>query len=84
VQSRGCKGGEKFGLQKGKQKEETTSSPTNHEKAWNRPITMIMGSKGRQGKEAVLIGEAKASVGEHRQDNLKEGSSLKPRSRQDT
>ncbi|KAH9957977.1 hypothetical protein BGW80DRAFT_1378270 [Lactifluus volemus] len=39
---------------KGKEKKETASSSTNREKAGNKPIMMILGSKGIRGKKQSL------------------------------
>ena len=44
--ARGREGRENFGSLKGKHRKETPSSSTNREKARNRPIMMIIGSKG--------------------------------------
>jgi protein SDA1 len=49
--ARGREGREKFGPMKGKRKKETPSSSTNREKTRNKPIMMIMGSKGVRGKK---------------------------------
>jgi protein SDA1 len=51
--ARGREGREIFVSLKGKQKE-TASSSTNREKARNKPIMMILGSKGVKGKKQSL------------------------------
>ena len=55
--ARGREGREKFGSLKGKRKKETPSSSTNREMARNKPIMLIMGSKGVRGKKKQSLRE---------------------------
>lgn len=63
--ARGREGREKFGSQKGKRKKETPSSSTNREKARNKPIMMIMGSKGVRGKKKQSLREKQKRLRAH-------------------
>jgi protein SDA1 len=63
--ARGRKGREKFGSQKGKRRKETPSSSTNREKARNKPIMMIMGSKGVRGKKKQSLWEKQKRLRAH-------------------
>ena len=58
-------GREKFGSQKGKRKKETASSSTNRETARNKPIMMIMGSKGVGGKKKQSLLEKQKRLRAH-------------------
>jgi len=49
--ARGREGREKFGSLKGKRKKEAESSSTHREKVCNKPVLMMMGSKGVRGKK---------------------------------
>jgi protein SDA1 len=62
--ARGREGREKFGSLKGKRKEATSSS-TNREKARNKPIMMIMGSKGVRGKKKQSLREKQKRLRAH-------------------
>ena len=50
---------------KGKKKKETPSSSTNREKARNKPIMMIMGSKGVKGKRKQSLREKQQRLRAH-------------------
>ncbi|KAF8475234.1 protein required for actin cytoskeleton organization and cell cycle progression [Russula ochroleuca] len=63
--ARGREGREKFGSQKGKRRKETPSSSTNREKARNKPIMMIMGSKGVRGKKKQSLHEKQKRLRAH-------------------
>jgi protein SDA1 len=63
--ARGREGREKFGSMKGKRKKETPSSSTNREKARNKPIMMIMGSKGVRGKKKQSLHEKQKRLRAH-------------------
>ena len=63
--ARGREGREKFGSQKGKRRKETPSSSTNREKARNKPIMMIMGSKGVKGKKKQSLWEKQKRLRAH-------------------
>lgn len=63
--ARGREGREKFGSLKGKRKKETQSSSTNREKARNKPIMMIMGSKGVKGKKKQSLREKQKRLRAH-------------------
>ncbi|KAH9066597.1 protein required for actin cytoskeleton organization and cell cycle progression [Lactarius vividus] len=63
--ARGREGREKFGSLKGKRKKETASSSTNREKARNKPIMMIMGSKGVRGKKKQSLREKQKRLRAH-------------------
>ena len=63
--ARGREGREKFGSLKGKRKKETLSSSTNREKARNKPIMMIMGSKGVRGKKKQSLREKQKRLRAH-------------------
>ena len=63
--ARGREGREKFGSLKGKRKKETPSSSTNREKARNKPIMMIMGSKGVRGKKKQSLREKQKRLRAH-------------------
>lgn len=63
--ARGREGREKFGSMKGKRKKETPSSSTNREKARNKPIMMIMGSKGVRGKKKQSLQEKQKRLRAH-------------------
>jgi protein SDA1 len=63
--TRGREGREKFGSLKGKRKKETPSSSTNREKARNKPIMMIMGSKGVRGKKKQSLREKQKRLRAH-------------------
>lgn len=62
--ARGREGREKFGSQRGKKKG-TPSSSTNREKARNKPIMMIMGSKGVRGKKKQSLHEKQRRLRAH-------------------
>ena len=49
----------------GKKKKETPSSSTNREKARNKPIMMIMGSKGVKGKRKQSLREKQQRLRAH-------------------
>ena len=57
-------GREKFGSLKSRRKE-TSSSSTNREKARNKPIMMIMGSKGVRGKKKQSLHEKQKRLRAH-------------------
>ncbi|KAI0321031.1 SDA1-domain-containing protein [Amylostereum chailletii] len=61
--AKGREGREKFGSLKGKK--ESTSSTTNREKARNKPIMMIMGSKGVKGKKKQSLREKQRRLRAH-------------------
>jgi protein SDA1 len=63
--ARGREGREKFGSMKGKRRKETPSSSTNREKARNKPIMMIMGSKGVRGKKKQSLHEKQKRLRAH-------------------
>ncbi|KAN0105324.1 protein required for actin cytoskeleton organization and cell cycle progression [Russula decolorans] len=63
--ARGREGREKFGSMKGKRRKETPSSSTNREKARNKPIMMIMGSKGVTGKKKQSLHEKQKRLRAH-------------------
>ena len=63
--ARGREGREKFGSMKGKRRKETPSSSTNREKARNKPIMMIMGSKGVRGKKKQSLREKQKRLRAH-------------------
>jgi protein SDA1 len=63
--ARGREGREKFGSSKGKRKKETPSSSTNREKARNKPIMMIMGSKGVRGKKKQSLRDKQKRLRAH-------------------
>ncbi|KAH9995025.1 SDA1-domain-containing protein [Russula vinacea] len=63
--ARGREGREKFGSQKGKRRKDTPSSSTNREKARNKPIMMIMGSKGVRGKKKQSLHEKQKRLRAH-------------------
>ncbi|KAI9511387.1 protein required for actin cytoskeleton organization and cell cycle progression [Russula earlei] len=63
--ARGREGREKFGSLKGKRTKETPSSSTNREKARNKPIMMIMGSKGVRGKKKQSLREKQRRLRAH-------------------
>ncbi|KAH9978317.1 protein required for actin cytoskeleton organization and cell cycle progression [Russula compacta] len=63
--ARGREGREKFGSLKGKRKKGTPSSSTNREKARNKPIMMIMGSKGVRGKKKQSLREKQKRLRAH-------------------
>jgi protein SDA1 len=63
--ARGREGREKFGSMKGKRRKETPSSSTNREKARNKPIMMIMGSKGVRGKKKQSLYEKQKRLRAH-------------------
>ena len=63
--ARGREGREKFGSLKGRRKKEATSSSTNREKARNKPIMMIMGSKGVRGKKKQSLREKQKRLRAH-------------------
>jgi protein SDA1 len=63
--ARGREGREKFGSMKGKRRKETPSSSTNREKARNKPIMMIMGSKGVRGKKKQSLQEKQKRLRAH-------------------
>jgi protein SDA1 len=63
--ARGREGREKFGSLKGKRNKETPSSSTNREKARNKPIMMIMGSKGVKGKKKQSLREKQKRLRAH-------------------
>jgi protein SDA1 len=63
--ARGREGREKFGSMKGKRNKETPSSSTNREKARNKPIMMIMGSKGVRGKKKQSLREKQKRLRAH-------------------
>jgi len=63
--ARGREGREKFGSLKGKRKKEAASSSTNREKARNKPIMMIMGSKGVRGKKKQSLREKQKRLRAH-------------------
>ena len=63
--ARGREGREKFGSMKGKRNKETPSSSTNREKARNKPIMMIMGSKGVRGKKKQSLHEKQKRLRAH-------------------
>ncbi|KAI0272597.1 SDA1-domain-containing protein [Gloeopeniophorella convolvens] len=63
--ARGREGREKFGSLKGKHRKETPSSSTNREKARNKPIMMIMGSKGVRGKKKQSLREKQQRLRAH-------------------
>lgn len=63
--AKGREGREKFGSLKGKKKKETPSSSTNREKARNKPIMMIMGSKGVKGKKKQSLREKQRKLRAH-------------------
>ena len=63
--ARGREGREKFGSLKGKRKKEMPSSSTNREKARNKPIMMIMGSKGVRGKKKQSLREKQKRLRAH-------------------
>ena len=63
--ARGREGREKFGSLKGKHRKETPSSSTNREKARNKPIMMIMGSKGVRGKKKQSLREKQKRLRAH-------------------
>src|SRR6267378_1746885 len=62
--ARGREGREKFGSLKGKRKEMPSSS-TNRDKARNKPIMMIMGSKGVRGKKTQSLREKQKRLRAH-------------------
>jgi protein SDA1 len=63
--ARGREGREKFGSLKGKRNKDTPSSSTNREKARNKPIMMIMGSKGVRGKKKQSLREKQKRLRAH-------------------
>ena len=63
--ARGREGREKFGSQRGKRSKETPSSSTNREKARNKPMMMIMGSKGVRGKKKQSLREKQKRLRAH-------------------
>ena len=63
--ARGREGREKFGSMKGKRMKETPSSSTNREKARNKPIMMIMGSKGVRSKKKQSLREKQKRLRAH-------------------
>ncbi|KAI0028454.1 protein required for actin cytoskeleton organization and cell cycle progression [Vararia minispora EC-137] len=63
--AKGREGREKFGSLKGKKKKDTQSSSTNREKARNKPIMMIMGSKGVRGKKKQSLKEKQQKLRAH-------------------
>lgn len=63
--ARGREGREKFGSLKGKRNKEMPSSSTNREKARNKPIMMIMGSKGVRGKKKQSLREKQKRLRAH-------------------
>lgn len=65
--AQGREGREKFGSVKGKRKKdsETPSSSRNREKARNKPIMMIMGSKGVRGKKKQSLWEKQKRLRAH-------------------
>jgi protein SDA1 len=63
--ARGREGREKFGSMKGKRRKETPSSSTNREKARNKPIMMIMGSKGVRGKKKQSLHDKQKRLRAH-------------------
>ncbi|KAI0270933.1 SDA1-domain-containing protein [Russula aff. rugulosa BPL654] len=63
--ARGREGREKFGSMKGKRMKETPSSSTNREKARNKPIMMIMGSKGVRGKKKQSLRDKQKRLRAH-------------------
>jgi|SRR6266850_5168610 len=62
--ARGREGREKFGLLKGRRKEAASSS-TNCEKARNKPIMVMMGSKGVRGKKKQSLREKQKRLRAH-------------------
>lgn len=63
--ARGREGREKFGSMKGKRNKATPSSSTNREKTRNKPIMMIMGSKGVRGKKKQSLHEKQKRLRAH-------------------
>ncbi|KAI0058950.1 protein required for actin cytoskeleton organization and cell cycle progression [Artomyces pyxidatus] len=63
--AKGREGREKFGSMKGKRNKEQPSSTTNREKARNKPIMMIMGSKGVKGKKKQSLREKQQRLRAH-------------------
>jgi protein SDA1 len=63
--ARGREGREKFGSQRGKRSKETPSSSTNREKARNKPMMMMMGSKGVRGKKKQSLREKQKRLRAH-------------------
>jgi protein SDA1 len=63
--AKGREGREKFGSLKGKRKKDTPSSSTNREKARNKPIMMIMGSKGVKGKRKQSLRQKQKRLRAH-------------------
>jgi len=63
--AKGREGREKFGSLKGKKKKDVPSSTTNREKKRNKPIMMIMGSKGVRGKKKASLREKQQRLRAH-------------------
>ena len=63
--AKGREGREKFGSLKGKKNKESMSSTTNKEKARNKPIMMIMGSKAVKGKRKQSLREKQQKLRAH-------------------
>lgn len=67
----GREGREKFGSMKGKRKKDAPSSSTNREKARNKPIMMIMGSKAVRGKTKASLMEKQRRMKKHNENQKK-------------
>ncbi|KAI0050999.1 SDA1-domain-containing protein [Auriscalpium vulgare] len=63
--AKGREGREKYGSLKGKKNKAAPSSTTNREKARNKPIMMIMGSKGVKGKRKQSLREKQQRLRAH-------------------
>ncbi|KAJ7929376.1 SDA1-domain-containing protein [Mycena leptocephala] len=63
--AKGREGREKFGSHKGKKNKETPSSSTNREKARNKPIMMILGSRAVRGKKKASLREKQQKLRAH-------------------
>ncbi|GJE97055.1 SDA1-domain-containing protein [Phanerochaete sordida] len=62
---KGREGRDKFGSAKGKKNKETPSSTTNREKKRNKPLMMILASKGVRGKKKASLREKQQKLRAH-------------------
>lgn len=62
---KGREGREKFGSLRGKKNKEAPSSSTNREKARNKPLMMILGSRAVRGKKKASLREKQQKLRAH-------------------
>ena len=61
----GREGREKYGSKKGKNKKEHQTSTTNKEKRKNKPIMMVIASRGVKGKQRASLADKQRKLRKH-------------------